>query len=369
MTQLPQEIISLIVWHLTSKSDLYNCTLVNYAFHHAANPLLWNKPALDSDDTTQRFIACLKATQDPFTGRASAQHVRDLALSHRRWTDTDFIFVMQQTCHLETLSILSRHITDTSLRLLPRHSPRLHTLKLYGSSVSQFTIDALGQHCHQLTHLTLSHCRNLGPDTFSALTRCPLTYLAIEHPGPGLTATFEKKVIHDLTCPAFGDGLRHLVLDVHSSSLGFIHRLLYLATTSHRNVWHGLVSLTIAGYDHSNTNHDCLVVFLQSRRRSSLKHLHLLRAKHIDTLFNSSLTLDLTHVSLIHSSNVNERAIRRLVCQCCPMLQSMDLLGCQLTPAMLPEASSSCHMQCETMTTVHRLDEDAINKIRQAGMN
>ncbi|CAO3601082.1 unnamed protein product [Absidia cylindrospora] len=314
MTQLPQEIVSLIVLHLSSKPDLYNCTFINKAFYHAANPLLWHTPNLDTNDTTQRFIACLKATQHSF---GAGHHVHNLCLSHRHCTDADFIL----ECHCPT-----HH---------RRHRPALPST-----------------HSSYLEPLRVARSRHI-----SALTLCPLTYLAIEHPGPGVTTS--EKVINDLLCY---EGLQQLVLDVGDND--FLHRLFSSATAVH--AWPHLDTLTISRYGGGDNNNNALVHFLHSHRPRCLKKLNLIRGKYTDTLLNAIFyaALDLMHVSLIFTPSITDQGVRHLVCQF-PNLMSVDLFGCNMTPAMFPEATSACHSPFGSDMPMFRLDQDAINKIRR----
>ncbi|CAO3588940.1 unnamed protein product [Absidia cylindrospora] len=223
------------------------------------------------------------------------------------------------------------------------------------------TMDALGQHCHQLTEIILNGCTGLGPDTFSALTRCPLQHLAMYYLGPGLATA---KPVMDFTLAGNFDELTHLTLyDDQDDNNNFIHRLL-----SSAKAWPRMTSLTISSYrPHGHV--PGLVPFLQSH--PGTKNLDLKNGRYDDALLNAiaDTVPQLTHVILARSENITHRSVRRLVQQC-PVLRSVTLTGCQISAASFPEATNkSCRSQLGQDTMVRHLDEEATNKIRRLGIH
>ncbi|ORZ07175.1 hypothetical protein BCR42DRAFT_426463 [Absidia repens] len=287
------------------------------------------------------------------------------------WTDSDVLLVLQQTPDLDCLSISSwTDIPDASfLQHLPRYCAHLTSLKLYHTHITQHTVDALGHYGPQLTELTLGECRHLGPDTFSVLSKtCRLTALTIELSDLGDPVS--DKVVQDLTSGnGFGD-LVQLTLGSRTLDSDFIDDLLFssAAAAASGKGWPHLDKLIIYKYrplDGSSR----LVPFLQSH--PGLKELSLVLGRYDDTLLHALATLQpppphLTHLKLDFARNISAGAVRHLVQQW-PMLRSVTLSDCDMTPAMFPEADKESHYETLTDVTVEYLDEDAIHKIRQGG--
>ncbi|ORZ07170.1 hypothetical protein BCR42DRAFT_426459, partial [Absidia repens] len=288
------------------------------------------------------------------------------------WTDSDVLLVLQQTPDLDRLSISSwTNIPDASfLQHLPRLCPHLTSLALFDTNITQHTMDALGHYGPQLTELTLSGCRHLGPDTFSAFSkRCGLTSLRIELFDMGDPVS--EKVIQDLTYGSgFGD-LVQLTLGSRTFDSDFIDDLLFssAAAAASGKGWPHLDKLIIYKYIPQDGGSSRLVPFLQSH--PGLKELSLVLGRYDDTLLHALATLQpppphLTHLELDFARNISAGAVRRLVQQW-PMLRSVTLLHCDMTPAMFPEAGKESHYGTLTDVTVEYLDVDAIHKVRQGG--
>ncbi|CAO3601081.1 unnamed protein product [Absidia cylindrospora] len=370
-------VVSSIVNQLSSKQDLYTCTLINKAFHQAANPLLWHTQTINNDDTATRLFASLQSVPYPSQG---GRLVRRLSLSIAPWTDDEFLLVMPYLTHLESLTLLiSPNITDRSLQQVPHHCPRINDLDIFHKPVGQPTMDALGRHCHQLTRLTLRACDDLGPDTFSSLMPCPLTRLTIENPPAGLAT----KTIKDLASNGF-DQLTHLTLgnskfDVRNNN-EFISSLLSFAATNKR-VWPRLTHLTISFYvpkDYERIRgHGVfasgLVRFLQSHG-GGLKHLGLVSGQYDDSVLDAMAAIqppptNLTSLSLISSKKLTAAAVRRLI-QHWPMLSAVSL-GCSRNMALnkFPELRNNNNNDSASsyLDVVTDLDEQTIRRIRQGG--
>ncbi|CAO3601102.1 unnamed protein product [Absidia cylindrospora] len=284
--------------------------------------------------------------QHPASGR---HHVRTLSFCFAPlWTDTDFLLVLQQTPSLERLSLQTlTDITDMSLQQLPRH---------------------LGRYCAQLTELTLSRCRELGPDTFSALKNCPFKSLTIEL--SDMDGHMSEKMIMDLTSSGF-DGLVQLSLGSKTFDSDFIDRLLSAAAAA-ASSWPHLTHLTIYNYrinpigDNDGGGGGALISFLQSH--PGLKELSLMMGRYDDTFLYALANIhppppNLTHLALDLTRHISGSAVRCLV-EHWPMLCSVTLCDCGMTPAMFPESSQESHYETLNDVTVEYLDQDTIHKIQ-----
>ncbi|CAO3601104.1 unnamed protein product [Absidia cylindrospora] len=221
--------------------------------------------------------------------------------------------------------------------------------------ISQPSIDGLGQHCYQLSELTVANCWKLGPDTFSALVDCPLEKLCIEYPSSGLETW---KAVMDLT--SHFDRLTEL--ELLCSPLRLMERLLSTATTS----WPHLTHLTIDNYKVTPTGDGgALIPFLQTH--PGLQILDL-RQGQFNSLFLEAMSAIHPKITQLHLwcvHGVTDTAVLRQLVQDCPLLCYLSLGACHIPSSKFPEAGVAC-LDGRDHTTVHHLDQEAINKIRLA---
>ncbi|CAO3601094.1 unnamed protein product [Absidia cylindrospora] len=194
---LPAEIVSSILQHVNAK-DYYACSLINWSFYTATNPLLWKSPTLRNSNKALLFMNCLVEQQ-----HLVGQHVRTLT-SNIPWTDTDLLqLIIPHISHLEHLDLeRANNITNASMEPLARHCPHLTTLHLVGSLITQETMNALGQHCHQLTDLILDYAPHLSPKLLTPLVAggCPLRKVHLSaYAATGGTWMTVEETVKDLT--------------------------------------------------------------------------------------------------------------------------------------------------------------------------
>ncbi|ORZ04750.1 hypothetical protein BCR42DRAFT_428918 [Absidia repens] len=361
--ELPNEIVSCIVDHVSTQQDLYACTLVNKQFHEEANPLLWYSPELNNETSLNRILSYLSDADQP---SILAQFIRKLYLKGNHWTNTYLSLLMPYLRQLQQLEIDgsgsyhdSVNITSDSLKHLPRHCRNLESLNIKGIDPCKSFFFELGRHCHQLYELYLDSCFHLSPNTFNWLAACPLESLHIEF------KSLHNKALSDQLVT---DLIRfHLLTDLKIEGLDF-QLLLTKWTSSHNNsntttttpssIWPYLTRLHLSSM--SSANDATFIPFIKSH--SQLQDLDL----HGNSNFTDAALASmggclplLTRLSVAGNAVITHQGIRRLI-RNSRRLSFIDIRCCkEIKPGpMLGLAASE--------SSVVTLDQALINRIRQA---
>ncbi|ORZ07178.1 hypothetical protein BCR42DRAFT_426466 [Absidia repens] len=384
--QLPSEIISLILQHVSEQQDLYTCTLVSHQFYAETNPLLWRSPRIRNDTAVQQFMNTITTT----TTTSPCRHgeVRHLELVDWIWSDTQLMTLLEHIGYtLASLALYNTtHITDASMQHGARYCPSLQRLDLKKCPhVTHHTLHAFGHHCRSLRQLLLIDCPCLGAETFTFTTTTTaategglhLETLALGVPFSGLRT---KQALTHLTQGT--PQLTHLTLT--ASPQYFIDRLL-----SFTLAWPHLVALTIQGYKASSPfsslkhHHrpakgggSALISFLQCH--PALQVLQLEKGDFSDTTLDAIAALDppagMTRVNVSDNHGmISEHGVRHFV-KHCPRLRSLAMAGCGIKANAFPEAATTTTTDTTTThgdsggmdTFAAHLDHVAIDKIRLA---
>ncbi|ORZ07198.1 hypothetical protein BCR42DRAFT_426512 [Absidia repens] len=320
---LPAEIVSMILKHITNQPDLYSLTLVNKHFHSLVNPLLWKDPKILHRKALRLFLSCLADAHHPTPGRL----VEHLEIRGDYWTDTKLSLLLPHIRHLkEVLVEPNTRITHTSFNHVPRHCPQLTKIFLGDEkAITDQTIARIPQHCHQLKTLRLVACPRLSDDTFLALgDQCALTSFLFDFSDASF---WTEPMIHAVrrwslvqlvlnTIPAFFAKLLLMPLNNNSQQL----------PQSTSFAWPKLQRLQLG--DCTEIDDTTLVPFLQTHPRLMILDLRggsLLTDESIDTMAASLRFL--TTLLLDHNHFITSAAIRRLVCRC-PRLATLSLHEC-----------------------------------------
>ncbi|CAO3601100.1 unnamed protein product [Absidia cylindrospora] len=341
--QLPPEIISFILQHVSEQQDLYTCTLVNHPFYQETNPLLWRSPRIRNDTAAQNFLNTIVTT-------THGQWVRHLELVDWIWSDTQLVTLLEHVgFSLVSLALYNTiHITDTSMQQVAPYCPHLQRLHLQKCPhLTHHAVHAFGDHCQDLRHLLLINCPCLGADTFTGHWRLEALCLGVP-----FSPLRTKQAITNVTqCHPH---LSHLTLT--AAPQYFIDRLL-----SFTCAWPQLVTLTIQGYKGGG---NALVSFLQCH--PDLKVLQLEKGAFSDTMLDAIAALDppagMTRVNVSENHGmISEHGVRRFV-KHCPRLRSLSMAGCGIKAKAFPEARTNTDSGGSTFAAY--LDHVAIDKIR-----
>ncbi|CAO3601057.1 unnamed protein product [Absidia cylindrospora] len=336
---LPSEIVSMIVQHISYQGDRYSLSLVNKQFHSIVNPLLWKSPTLFHRKAERLFLSGLLAhvQADPTT--SPGRHIEKLLLMGEYWTDTKFSLLLPHIRHVKDLAIHAKtRITHASVIHVPRHCPQLtHVFLCEEKTISEQAVLRLAQHCPQLCSLKLILCPRLSDDVFIALgQRCPLLEeFSVMFMDP--TASWTQGIIQ-----AIRQWPKIKTLEIHAIPSGLVPELL---STSASLAWPQLQSLSI-GDCSDVTNTTTWWPFFQSHPHLSKLQIdhcgdHLLMFEDDDADNNmdyisvnimAAALPCLSELNLRYHYSITSQSLWRLIVQC-PRLSLLSTYHCHLVSA------------------------------------
>ncbi|ORZ19763.1 hypothetical protein BCR42DRAFT_477276 [Absidia repens] len=353
ITQIPAEILSLIVQHVCQE-DLYNCALVNRLFFQATTPLLWRDLQMPNDGVLVKVITTMVESR-----YALGQHVR--------YVSSGTIAVNENEEGTVDTNIGHRPITNIKFQQLARQCPHLQSLRLGGSKLSHRSFTFLGRRCSQLTKLELNDLRSLSSDVLSALTALPLEDLDLDvhilagDASPQWITT--QQAVMDLTrFPRLNR------LAIHGTPALFLHRFL---TTNSNNRIRTTVSFPLLSMfvliNCSQLKDDAIIPFLCSQ--PGLKRLILNGGEFTDMTLDAIIACvpGISHLSLDHTRTITSQGVRRLI-KGCPSLMVVRFYNSGIKRIDFPEllADNDGDVDRNVMTDMELsfLGKDEINLIQ-----
>ncbi|ORZ11446.1 hypothetical protein BCR42DRAFT_440482 [Absidia repens] len=368
---LPTEIISLIIYDVSRRRDLYQCARINRSFHTATTPLLWETLRIHTTKYAIKRLRCLVQAR-PWV----KQHIRTVDIqSCTGLTDNHMKVIITHVPCLERLFISpGYHFTDVSFqRLAQQHGSTLTSLSLiHCNHLTQRSFDALGKHAHHLRHLHLRHCQGVSGATFGALALCPLESLSMGYFDVETWEALAKGIpVHF----AHFVRLTHVVL-WHSHSV-FVRPLLQATT----NIWPALTHLRLDGgrlplpdrgllQAHSHITVLQLLDCQVTDATLAMIGAFLPKLNHLDISYNAMATAMAAAAADDADTEpvgaISPHAVRRLIMDC-PLLTRLNLMSCFILRTMFPELTTLRRRLHHDSSYLFKLNHIAINHIRASG--
>ncbi|ORZ07130.1 hypothetical protein BCR42DRAFT_426401 [Absidia repens] len=328
---LSYEIISLIATHVTDH-DLYESSLINRAFHQAANPLLWRYIFIPSPDFLDTLLRGMMASQPFFP---LGQYVRKIQVVC--YMNDDLLMkLLPHVPHLEEIYFpFENGVSDSSLAYLAHQCPRLKRLDLYTShALTLRSVAHLGQQCQHLTHLSFRDCQDVPATILSPLTMTTTTTAMQEEACPPplvslCTDGYWMNVAQSVMDLTRFSRLTQLMID--DAPAECITAIVSLGT----GCWPALKTLSLASCAGVHDAH--LIPFIQTH--PALTNIALEGARftnHTLVAMADCLSTTITMLDVPHTTKITAQGIHGLIRRC-PRLIFVSVYECRLLKSDFPE--------------------------------
>ncbi|SAL97659.1 hypothetical protein [Absidia glauca] len=328
---LPSEVVSLILDNVTSRKDLYHCTLVNKWFYANTVARLWRAPLLKGiSGPRQMFEGFLSAQQHRYL--MLGDHMRALYMDYHPMADVTIESLVVYTPFLERLELFSSFglVIPAPLGLVWRSCPRLVEVCLDDVLLDNLT--SLARNCPHIRRLEFRRFSGVNDNIFQPLlTLNNLTILVFVD-----FKWINSGLISSIICQLHQ--LEHLeIVNNRLTSRAFFDKL--LPTPTHPKTLSNLKKLRLGG-DVNNFYAKEVILFLATHPLLEIIHVHLVG---IDNLFFSSVAghPNLSTMRLLSGPGygLESEYVRSMVIAC-PRLTTLWLpRDCGLPARCFPEAN------------------------------